>query len=97
MQVPILPIDITSVIGVLMGTLIVLLPVAGLTARFALKPIAEAMAKVKEAQGADQRMALMQQRIDLLEQQLAAMESDLHRLKEVQEFHAQLKTPDRES
>lgn len=97
MQVPILPIDITSVIGVFMGTLIVLLPVAGLTARFALKPIAEAMAKVKEAQGADQRMAMMQQRIDLLEQQLAAMESDLHRLKEVQEFHAQLKRPDRES
>jgi hypothetical protein len=95
MQVPILPIDPTALLGVFMGTMIVLIPVAGLTLRFALKPIAESIAKIKEAQGAGQQVAVMQQRIDLLEQQLAGMESDLQRVREVQEFHSQLKAPDR--
>lgn len=95
MQVPILPIDPTALLGVFMGTMIVLIPVAGLTLRFALKPIAESIAKIKEAQGAGQQVAVMQQRIDLLEQQLAGMESDMQRLREVQEFHAQLKPPEK--
>jgi hypothetical protein len=95
MQVPILPIDPTALLGVFMGTMIILIPVAGLTLRFALKPIAEAMAKIKEAQGAGKEVAVMQQRIDLLEQQLAGMESDMQRLREVQEFHAQLKASEK--
>lgn len=95
MQVPIMPIDPTALLGVFMGTMIILIPVAGLTLRFALKPIAEAMAKIKEAQGAGKEVAVMQQRIDLLEQQLAGMESDMQRLREVQEFHAQLKASEK--
>ncbi len=94
MQVPILPIDLTAVVAVVMGMLIILVPVAGLTLRFALKPIAEAMAKIKEAQGAGREVAVMQQRIDLLEQQLAGVESEMTRLREIQEFHAQLKAPE---
>jgi hypothetical protein len=94
MQVPILPIDLTAVVAVVMAMGIVLVPVAGLTLRFALKPIAEAMAKIKEAQGAGQQVAVMQQRIDLLEQQVAGMESEMTRLREIQEFHAQLKAPE---
>jgi hypothetical protein len=93
MQVPVQPIDVVGLVGAFMGTLIVLVPVVGLTARFALKPIAEAMAKVRESQGSQKEIALMQQRIDLLEQQLSAVESDLYRIKEVQEFQAQLRAP----
>ncbi|KPK83023.1 MAG: hypothetical protein AMS25_01230 [Gemmatimonas sp. SM23_52] len=91
---PILPIDVTSVIGVIMGSLVILIPIAGITLRFAIKPIAEAMAKIREGQRADRETALLQQRVDLLEQQLAGMESELHRLREVQEFHARLKAPE---
>ena len=94
MQVPILPIDLTAVVAVVMAMGIILVPVAGLTLRFALKPIAEAMAKIKEAQGAGREVAVMQQRIDLLEQQLAGMDSEMARLREIQEFHAQLKAPE---
>ncbi len=90
---PILPIDVTGVVAVFMGTLIVLIPVAGITVRFALKPIAEAIARIKESQGANQEMSIMAQRLDLLERQLSGVESELHRLREVQEFHAQLKAP----
>lgn len=94
MQMPVMPIDVTAVMGVIMGSLIVLIPIAGVTARFALKPIAEAMARVREAQGASREMALMQQRLDLLEQQLGGMETEMHRLREVQEFHMRLKPPE---
>ncbi len=90
---PVMPIDVTAVVSVFMGTLIVLIPVAGVTIRFALKPIAEAIARIKESQGANQEMSIMAQRLDLLERQLSGVESELHRLREVQEFHAQLKAP----
>lgn len=94
MQMPVSPIDVTSVVAVVMGSLVVLIPIAGITARFALKPIAEAVARMKEAQGSTRELSLLQQRIDLLEQQIGVMESDLHRLREVQEFHARLKSPE---
>ncbi len=97
MQMPVMPIDVTAVVAVFMGTLIVLVPVAGVTARFALRPIADAMARVRQSQGAEERLALMQQRLDLMEQQLLSVESEVHRLREVQEFHAQLKAPERPS
>jgi len=95
MQMPILPIDLTAVVAVFMGTLIVLIPVAGVTARFALKPIAEAMAKIKSSQGTSEHLSLIQQRLELMEQQLGAMESEMYRIKEVAEFHAQLKAPEK--
>jgi hypothetical protein len=92
-QPPIMPIDLTAVVAVFMGTLIVLIPVAGVTIRFAIKPIAEAMARMNESQGAAEQMKLMQQRMELMEHQLGAMESEMHRVKEVTEFTAQLKAP----
>ena len=54
---------------------------------------ADVMAKMKESQGTAEQMALMQQRMELMETQLGAMESEMHRLKEVAEFTAQLKAP----
>ncbi|UCC49286.1 MAG: hypothetical protein JSV41_03660 [Gemmatimonadota bacterium] len=91
---PIMPIDVTAVMGVIMGSLVILIPIAGVTLRFAIKPIAEAMARIREGQRADREMALLQQRLDLLEQHLGGMESELHRLREAQEFHARLKAPE---
>lgn len=96
MQAPILPIDVTSVVAVFMGTLMVIIPIAGLTLRFAIKPIAEAVARVREADSTHREMSMMEQRVDLLERQLAALESDVHRLREVEDFHAQLKAPKQE-
>jgi len=92
-QPPMMPIDLTAIVAVFMGTLIVLIPVAGVTLRFAIKPITEAIAKIKESQGSAQQMKLMQQRMELMEHQLGAMESDMHRVKEVAEFTAQLNAP----
>lgn len=90
----VLPIDLTAVIAVTGGILMLLIPIAGITARFALKPIAEAIARVREAEGANREMAFMQQRLDLIEGQLSSLESSVQRLTEVQEFHAELRAPE---
>ncbi len=86
------PVDWVALVAVTMGTLIVLIPVAGLTARFALKPIVEAVARMRQTQGAVEHLALLEQRMALMEQQQANTESDVGRLLEVQEFQEKLLT-----
>jgi hypothetical protein len=56
MQVPVTPVDVTSVVAVFMGTLIVIIPIAGVAARFALKPIAEAVVKISASQSANEQL-----------------------------------------
>jgi hypothetical protein len=89
----VLPIDITSIVAIVMGMLVILIPVAGLTARFALKPIVEAIARMREGQGAQQEASLLQQRVALLEQQVQNMEHSVDRISEEREFNKQLATP----
>lgn len=86
----ILPVDLTSLVAVILGISIVLVPVIGLTARFALKPTVEALSRFFEGKGRDEALALLERRCALLESQLEAMEADLHRLKEGAEFERQL-------
>ncbi len=86
------PVDWVALAGVIMGTLIILIPVAGLTARFALKPIVEAVARMRQTGGAAEHLALLERRMALMEQQQANTESDVGRLLEVQEFQEKLLT-----
>ena len=88
--VPVEPIDLTGIVAVVMGLLVVLIPVAGLTARFALKPIAEAVARMREAQGSQRELELMARRVALLEQQLSHVETDVRQLEEKTKFDRQL-------
>lgn len=85
-----MPIDWVSLVAVVMGTSIVLIPVAGLTARFALKPMVEALARWKEAQAEGSNNRLLEQRVALLEAQLGQVEGSLNRVLEEQEFHRKL-------
>ena len=87
------PIDLTGVIAVAMGMLIVLIPIAGLTARFALKPIAEAVARIREGQSSGQQLGLIEQRLSLLEQQLTGIELDVRRIEEFATFDRELRSP----
>ena len=87
----ILPIDVTSLVAVIMGTSIVLVPVIGLTARFALKPVVEAMGRFLQGKGTEESVLIVERRMALLEQQLEAMQGSVDRLVEVAEFDAQLK------
>lgn len=89
----VLPVDLTAIVGIVMGMLVILIPIAGFTARFALRPIAEAMARVKESQQAGRELEMVRQRLDLLEQRLSGLDSEVERLAEAHDFQAKLQSP----
>ena len=82
--------NLIPIVAIVMGMLTILIPITGFTARFALKPIAEAVARMREAQGAGQHIALLEPRIALLEQQQSNTEADLEKVLEVQQFQEKL-------
>lgn len=89
----VMPIDLSAVLGIVMGSLMVLIPITGFTLRFALKPIAEAVARMRDAQSSDRATAILEQRVALLEQQLGAMETGLQQLEEAETFRRELEAP----
>jgi hypothetical protein len=70
---------------------IVLIPIIGLTARFALKPTVEALSKIFEKQGKDEALLILERRIALLETELDSLQNTMHRLEEVSSFDHQLR------
>ena len=87
---------IPLVLGTL-GILTVLIPIAGLTARFALKPIVEAIARMREVQSGTtaREVNLLEQRVALLEQQYQALDNQVERITEVKDFERQLTSGDK--
>ena len=86
-----LPVDLIELIGVIMGTAIVLIPVIGLTARFALKPIVTVLGRYLRGKDTEESVQIVERRLALLEQQLDDVQGSLRRLLEVSEFDAQLR------
>ena len=58
-----LPIDLAQVIAVIMGTSIVLVPVMGLTARFAFKPLVQSLLALRSPPESAQRIAELERRV----------------------------------
>lgn len=87
----ILPIDLTSLVAVILGISIVLIPVAGLTARYVLKPVVDALGRFQEGRSSEETMQLMERRMSLLEAQLEGVQHSMDRLVEVSEFNAELR------
>ena len=90
----VLPIDLTEIVAIVMGMSVVLIPIAGLTARFALKPLVESLAKVNEVRGVEETVAITERRVALLEQQLESMESTVRQLEAKENFDRALKSGD---
>lgn len=84
------PIDLTSIIAVVMGISIVLVPVIGLTARFVLKPTVEALSQFFDNRGLDDTVAILERRMALMETQMESLDSSMKRLADVGEFHMAL-------
>ena len=84
------PIDLVGLVATIMGISIVLIPVVGLTARFALKPTVEALSRFFEHKGLDETVGILERRMALMEQQIESMESSVRRLAEASEFDRQL-------
>ncbi len=86
----VLPIDLTEIIAVIMGISLVLIPILGITARFALKPTVEALARIFETRGTDETVQILERRIALMESHIENLESAQRRLAETTRFDAQL-------
>lgn len=82
--------DLTGLVAVTLGCLIVLVPIIGITARFALKPIVESFIKMKESQGGQRETHILEQRVALLEQQFQNLEQSVTRYGELKDFDKQL-------
>ena len=94
-----MPIDVVGLAGVIMGSLIILIPVAGLTARFAMKPVVESMARLRQSSNQGEAVNMLERRITLLEkevQNLSGIRDDLGRLVEEMEFQRQLSSGTRQ-
>jgi hypothetical protein len=81
--------DFIEVIAVTGGILIVLVPIAGLTARFALKPLIESVtAAMRVRQGGE--VAGMERRMAMLEEEVAGLRGDLRRVSDGAAFDRSL-------
>ena len=89
----VLPVDLESIIAIVMGISIVLIPVAGLTARFALKPTVEALARLFEHKGLEETVGILERRMGLLEAQMDSMDTSLSRIADAVEFDQKLARP----
>lgn len=87
----VLPIDLTAIVGTIMALSVVVIPVIGLTARFALKPTVEALSRFFEGRGQEESTRILERRIALLEQQVDVLEGGLRRVEEVSEFDHRLR------
>lgn len=86
-------VDWIPIVGIVMGSLTVLIPLSIVTLRFAIKPIAEAVTQMRASGASQQEISVMQQRLALLEQQFGGLETEVHRIGEAQDFQAALLKP----
>lgn len=87
----VLPIDLTAIVAIVMGLLTVLIPIAGLTARFALKPVVESMARLFDSRTVEDTVEITERRVALLESQIESLEQQVQDLREVRAFDRELK------
>ncbi len=88
-------VGIAQILVVLFAGLVLLIPIAGLTLRFALKPALEAFSQMKELRGQGQELRLIEQRLSLLEEKLNSVA--FTRMLDENEFRRQLEEPPREA
>ena len=78
----ILPIDLTALVATILGISIVLIPVIGLTARFALKPTVEALGRLLEHKGLDDTINILERRLELQEHLIDSLQATVQELAE---------------
>jgi hypothetical protein len=88
--------DWVPIVAIVMGTLCFLIPISLITLRFAIKPIAAAVAQMRSSGAAQEELAIMGQRLALLEQVVSGMETEVERIGAAQDFQAELLEPPRE-
>lgn len=87
---------VVAMTAIVLGSLTVLIPITGITARVALKPLMEALGRYREMQGQNDATLLMERRLALMEEQLHGMDRALRDLSEESEFRRQLESAPRQ-
>jgi hypothetical protein len=64
------PIDLPELIGITLGILTLLIPVTGVTLRFALRPLVEALGLGRAHRATAEQIAVLEKRIALIERQM---------------------------
>jgi hypothetical protein len=87
-----------DILVILMSGLVVLVPVAGLTLRFALKPMVDSIARLLEARNGSaarslEAIDLVDKRLALFEQELQLLRGEVQQLDERSEFYEKLTGP----
>ena len=77
-------------LAIFLGMMVVLIPIIGLTARFALRPMMDALTKYREIAGQNEAQQLIERRVALMEEQLHSMDRSLRDLADESEFRRQL-------
>jgi hypothetical protein len=89
----VLPVDLVALTAVILGCLMFLIPIAGLTARFAIRPITEALGRMSSGHADRETLQLLERRMALLEQEvhgIGEVRAQLSRVIEELEFQKQL-------
>lgn len=79
-----------GILAILLTGIIILVPVFGLTLRFALRPVVEAWTKIRSESVLPQHTELLSRQISLLEAELQQVQQTLQHLVEAQDFQHQL-------
>lgn len=86
----VLPVDLVGLVSVILGISVVLVPVIGVTARFALAPAVQALGRVFENRDADEHMRLLERRLEVQEQEIALLTQTVRHLTDGRDFERQL-------
>jgi hypothetical protein len=90
------PNDVAPMVGFLVTAFVVSIPVIAFSARFAIKPIADALVRIRDAQGgarsADDALLMHDRRLSLMEAELQQISTTLERLAEADHFRTQLES-----
>jgi uncharacterized protein (DUF2164 family) len=81
---------IVAGLAIFLGMMVVLIPITGLTARIALRPMMEALGRYRELQGQNEAQQLLERRVALMEEQLHGIERAVREVVDASEFHRQL-------
>ncbi len=82
-----------DILAILVTGLIVFVPVAGITARFALKPLIDSVVRIAEMRRSNEEVRLLERRIALLEQEMSGVKSEVQEIGEQKEFYRKLSEP----
>ncbi|HEX8691874.1 MAG TPA: hypothetical protein VF746_05615 [Longimicrobium sp.] len=78
------------ILGVIFGGLTILVPIVGITARIALKPVMESWARYRELRGNDDAVVMLERRMALMEEHLNSIDRSVQLLLEESDFRRKL-------